>query len=127
MKDYQGVIIEESLEDKDILKKVKIISTVVTKVTERHQTPWLEQWTIHTVEVPENEAHSLAEEISKSIDEGHEHSWWADYKNDTHHYVIFRDKVFYVDRRSQEQYDEARNYGITLGIPQKVSTPVITD
>ena len=127
MKDFQGIIIEESLKNKAILNKVKIISTNVSAVTERHRTPWLEQWTVHTVEVPEDKAHSLAEEISKSIDEEHNHSWYADYKNNTHHYIIFRDKIFYIDRRSQEQYNEARNYGITLGIPQRIPTPVITD
>lgn len=41
MKNYQGVIIEESLENKEFLKKVKIISTKVVKVTKKHKTPWL--------------------------------------------------------------------------------------
>jgi hypothetical protein len=41
MKNYQGVIIEESLENKEVLKKVKIVSTKVEKVTNEHQTPWL--------------------------------------------------------------------------------------
>lgn len=115
---YQGVIIEESLENKDVLKKVKKISTKVEKVTGEHQTPWLSQWTLHTVEVSENEAHSIAEEISNSLDYSHDGSWYADYKNDTHHYIIFRNRVFYIDRKSKEQYDEARDYGISLGIPE---------
>ncbi len=38
---YKGVIIEESLEDKDVLNKLKIISTKVERVTKEHQTPWL--------------------------------------------------------------------------------------
>ena len=42
----------------------------------------------------------------------------ADFKNDTHHYIIFRDKVFYIDRKSKEQYDEAKRYGISLSIPE---------
>ncbi len=118
MKNYQGVIIEESLENKEVLKKIKIISTKIEPTTEEHKTPWLPQWTLHTVEILEDEAKEIAEEISKSLDYSHNNSWYADYKNDTHHYIIFRDKIFYIDRKSKEQYDEAKSYGISLGIPE---------
>jgi len=116
MMNYQGVIIEESLENKDILKDVKISDTKVEEVVEEHKTPWIKQWTLHTVEIPENQAKSVAERISKALDS--EHNWYADFKNDTHHFIIFRDKVFYIDRKSKEQYDEAKCYGISLGIPE---------
>ena len=115
---YKGVIIEESLENKDILKDVKILSTKVEKVTKEHETPWLSKWTLDTIEIPEDEAKEVAEKISKSLDRAHNGSWYADFKNDTHHYIIFRDKVFYIDRESKEQYDEAERYGISLGIPK---------
>ncbi len=116
MKNYRGVIIEESLETKKILKKVQILDTKVENVTEKHQTPWLKQWTLHTVIIPENEADKIAEEISLSLDR--EHSWYADYRNKTHHYIIFRNKVFYIDRNSIEEYNKAKEYGISLGIPE---------
>lgn len=118
MENYQGVIIEESLENKEILKKIKILSTKVESITDKHKTPWLLQWTLHTVEIPENETQTIAEEISKSLDYSHNSSWYADYKNETHHYIIFRDKIFYIDRTSKKQYDEAKHYGISLGIPE---------
>ncbi len=113
---YQGVIIEESLENKYILKEVKISETKVEEVVEEHKTPWIKQWTLHTVGIPENQAKSVAEKISKALDS--KHNWYADFKNDTHHYIIFRDKVFYIDRKNKEQYDEAKQYGISLGIPE---------
>ena len=112
---YKGAIIEESLENKDVLRDVKILSTKVEKVTEEHETPWLSQWTLHTVEIPENEAREIAGKISKSLDPDHGGTWYADFKNDTHHYIIFRNKVFYVDRKNKEQYDEAERYGISIG------------
>ena len=118
MTNYKGVIIEESLENKEILKRVKIISTKVEQVTDKHKTPWLSQWTLHTVEVPENEAGEIAEKISQSLDSDHGGSWYADFKNDTNCYIIFRDKIFYIDRKSKEQHDEAKRYGISLGIPE---------
>ena len=56
---YKGVIIEESLENKDILKDVKISETKIEEVIEEHKTPWIKQWTLHTVEIPENQADNL--------------------------------------------------------------------
>ena len=67
-KDFKGVIIEESLENKGILKKVKIIKTKIEKVREEHKTPWLKKWTLHTIEIPKNKTREIAEEISKSLD-----------------------------------------------------------
>jgi hypothetical protein len=112
---YKGVIIEESLDKKDILKHIKIISTKVEQVTDKHKTPWLTQWTLHTVEILEHEAETMALEISKSLESKHE--WYADFKNESTHFIIFRNKVFKIDRTSKEQYDKAKEYGISLGIP----------
>ena len=114
-KNFNGVIIEESLKNKDVLQKVKIIKTEVEKVTEEHKTPWIKQWTLHTVEIFENQADKIAEEVSKSLDS--EHNWYADFKNDKFHYIIFRNKVFKVDRSKPEQYKKAVKYGLSLGIP----------
>ena len=110
-----GVIIEESLENKDVLKKVKIVGTKVERVTEEHKTPWIKQWTLHTVEIPENKADKIAEELSKSLDS--QHAWYADFKNDLWHYIVFRGKFFKVDRSKKDQYANVTKYGISLGIP----------
>lgn len=112
---YKGVIIEESLEDKDILKDVKISETKIEEVMEEHKTPWIKQWTLHTVEILENQADIIAEKLTKSLDS--EHSWYADFKNDNFHYIIFRDKFFKVDRSKKEQYNDVTKYGVSLGIP----------
>ena len=112
---YTGVIIEESLESKDILKDVKISDTKVEEVVEEHKTPWIKQWTLHTVEIEENQADNVAGKISKALDS--KHSWYADFKNDSFHYIIFRDKFFKVDRSKKEQYDDVVKFGISLGIP----------
>ena len=114
---FTGVIIEESLEDTSVLNDVKIISTKVEQVTEKHKTPWLKQWTLHTVEVEEDKGEEIAQKISKSIHGEHGNSWYTDLKSDKIHYVIFRNKVFRIDRSSKEQYAEATRYGISLDIP----------
>ncbi|MDZ4284991.1 MAG: glycosyltransferase family 4 protein, partial [Patescibacteria group bacterium] len=113
--DYTGVIIEESLENKDVLKEVHISSTKIEEVTAEHKTPWIKQWTLHTVKISENQADSVAGKISKALDR--KHPWYADFKNNASHFVIFRDKFFKVDRSKKEQYDDVARFGVSLGIP----------
>jgi len=114
---FKGVIIEESLEDTSVLNNVKILSTKVELVTNEHKTPWIKQWTLHKIEVPAEKAAEVAEKISAALDR--EHDWYADYKTDTEHYIIYRDKVFHITNRSdKKQYDEAKAYGISVGIPE---------
>ena len=113
---FRGVVIEESLVDRSILSDVEIVSTKVEMVTEEHKTPWVKQWTLHDVEIPADEAPRVAEKISKALDP--EHNWYADYKTDEEHYIIYRDRVFHVtDRSDKKQYDEATKYGTSIGIP----------
>src|SRR3989344_9372566 len=79
---YKGVIIEESLANKSILSKVKIESTKIEPIAPEHKTPWLKQWTLPTVSVPEETADEIAKELSESFDYSHSSAWYADFKND---------------------------------------------
>lgn len=97
---YKGVIIEESLEDKSVLQDLKILETKVKEATERHKTPWVKQWTLHTIEISEDGAVEVAEKLSQALDP--QHAWYADFKNDSTHFIIFRKKVFKIDRSSKE-------------------------
>ncbi len=115
---YKGVIIEESLENKDVLEKVSILETRVSRVTEHHKTPWLVRWTLHTVAIPAERADSVADEISRNLDPSHGGSWYADFRNDRLHYIVFLNKVFKIDTGSKQQYEEVRKYGRSLGIPE---------
>lgn len=117
MSAYRGVIIEESLQDKRMLSDLRVIRTEVEEVTERNRTPWLKVWTKHTVEIPEAEAEEVAKRLAKSIDQKRKWSWYADFKNDQYHFIIFRDRIFKVNRGSKKEYDEANRYGEGLGIP----------
>lgn len=121
---YSGVIIEESIKDKTALGQVKIVKTKVEPVTEHHKTPWLKQWTLHTVEIPEDKAAYVAGLLSRLLDRN---SWYVDFKNDEYHYIIFADKVFKVDRSDSDEYQTVVAHGSELGIPdyQLVFSPAI--
>ncbi len=113
---YKGVIIEESLGKKDVFEHVKILSTKIERVVGKHKTPWLKQWTLHTVEIGDDKAAKVAEELSKSFESAH--NWYADFKNSELHFIIFRNKVFRINRTNKSQYEEAKKYGISQGIPE---------
>ncbi len=113
---YQGVIIEESLGDKEVLNNVKIIKTRVSPVVEKHRTPWVKRWTMHTVEILEQDAEKIAEQLSEDLDK--EHAWYADFKNENYHFIIYRGKIFKVDLKNPIFYKEAKKFGIALGIPE---------
>jgi len=116
--DYEGIVIEESLEDPSVLSLVDVLATNAEPISPEHRTPWLTRWTLHTVRVPEASAGDVAEALSAAIDSDHPTSWYADFKNDTHHYIIYRERVFHIDRRSPAQYAEAVAYGVSRGLPE---------
>ncbi len=114
---YEGIIIEESLANKKILGEVVIKQAKVEPVTDQHRTPWLKQWTLHTIVVPENNGMVVARLLSHSFDTQH-NAWYADFKNNLTHYIVFPDKVFAVDLSNPVSYPEAKAYGLALGIPE---------
>ena len=116
--DFEGVIVEESLDDASVLKRLKINKTEVEKVTKEFKTPWLKHWTLRYVTIPEKDANSIAEEIGRSISKVHSSSWFADIWNDAVLYVIFRGKVFRLDRTRKEQFEDAAKYALSVGIPR---------
>lgn len=115
---YTGVVIEESLENKDVLKELHITSTEVEEVTGEHKTPWVKQWTMHTIEIPEDKADDIAKKMSQAVDRQHANAWYTNFLNDSFQYIIFRDKVFKVDRSKKDQYKEVIQFGLSLGIPE---------
>jgi len=119
METFHGEIIEESLTNPSILRRFQIVSTRVSQVTPQHRTPWLSQWTLHTVAVPADIAEQIAAELSQALDPTHPSSWYVDFKSEARHFVIYPNKVFSIDRYSPEQYQRATEYGISLGIPEQ--------
>ncbi|MBM3247237.1 hypothetical protein FJZ17_01700 [Candidatus Pacearchaeota archaeon] len=113
---YKGIIIEESLSDNSILKKINIVKTEVEKVTFEHKTPWLDKWTMHTISVLDKDAPEVAKLISNALESKHE--WYADFKNSKWHFIIFRNKVFKINRVKKEEYKKVQKYGVALGIPE---------
>ena len=116
--DYEGIVIAESLVDASVLEQVEVLESRIESASSTHQTPWISQWTYLTVRIPDVKTGEVAESLSAAIDPAHPGAWYADFKNATHHYVIFKDKVFFIDRRKPDEYAEAQQYGISRGLPK---------
>lgn len=115
-KKYQGLIITESLANKRVLKKVKILETKISQTPERNKTPWAVQWTQNTFEIPEQDAEKVAKQLSADLKR--EHVWYVGFKNEEYHFIVYKGKIFKVDLKNPTVYKEARQYGISLGIPE---------
>lgn len=111
---FSGIIIEESLIDTHILKEVRVFDTTIQMVSKRHKTPWLNQWTLKHIEIMEEDADKMAEKISASLDPYH--PWFAHFESSGLQYLIFRGKIFKLDRFSSHQYEAVVSYGLSIGI-----------
>ena len=98
---YKGTIIDSSLSDKDLLKKVRVSKT------------WQERdWTLHNVSLDEDQI----PELSRALDNG---PWyihvWKQGQDDVK--VIFKEKVFDIKFSDKSTWTEAIEHGKSLGIP----------
>lgn len=100
---FKGIIIENSLTDKNILNDLDIENT------------WQDgDWTLHSVKVTENQILKL----SKSLADG---PWyihlWETGKDEIR--VIFKDKIVTISSTDKSTWEEAISYGKSIGIPEE--------
>ena len=96
-----GVLIENSLADRNVLSRLSITRT------------WQdEDWTLHEVRVSEAEAKELARHLTDGPWYIH---FWEPEQDDI--LVVFKDKTFYIKHSDTDTWQEAVAYGLSLGIP----------
>ncbi len=88
---FKGVIVEEGLKDKSILKDFRIVKQDIEKVTEKHRTPWISVWTVDKIEIDTEEIDLICEKIQKALDETHE--WYVELNSNKYNIIIFHDKI----------------------------------
>ncbi len=99
----KGTIVENSLADKSILQKVKIEKTYQSG-----------NWTLHNVWV---EPQQILE-LSKALNSGpwYIHLWEPGQDDVT---VIFKDRVIQIKYSDKSTWEEAIEFGISIGIPKE--------
>ena len=100
---YKGTIIENSLEDKNILKNLK--------VTKTYQ---VDDWILDEVFVEEGQISDLSKNLA--VGPWYVHLWVPG-KDDVK--VIYKDKIFDIKFSEKSTWIEAVSYGKSIGIPEE--------
>ena len=99
----KGTIVENSLKDKGVLKRLQIKKSWKAGA-----------WTLHDVLVTENQIPDLA----KSLDEG---PWyihvWRDGSDEVK--VIFKERIFTIKHSDRATWHDAVSYGKSIHIPEE--------
>ncbi|MGH4117506.1 hypothetical protein [Clostridium sp.] len=105
VKDFKGVIVEESLLDNRVLNKLKVIGLCILD----HENP-SERWHLYTVIVSEDEIEKLSGCIKDE--------WYMHFLKGRKIIVIFRGKKFTFDYEDKSTWKPAIDYGLSIGIPE---------
>lgn len=98
---YKGMIIVESLEDKNLVRKMQILDTKVA-----------DNLTMNTILISKADIDDLVFYIKQG-------PWYAHFWHGNEMIVVFRDKVFKFLKNQPTTWREAIGYGISIGIPRK--------
>ncbi|MDP3728288.1 MAG: hypothetical protein Q8R18_02425 [bacterium] len=104
---YTGLIVEESLDDSRVLNDFKILKVEITK----EKNP-ADRWHMYTIEVSKKEIERISKEIKPKL-------WYANFWKDNELLVVFKNKIFTLDRYDTKTRKEAIEYGLAQGIPRK--------
>lgn len=104
---YKGSIVVESLEDKGILDNLKVLN-----IDETDDEIPADRWHIYAVEATPDEIN----EISRAM---YPERWYAHFWDNKNIVAVFRDKVFHMKRDDKNTWQEAINYGMSVGVPKE--------
>ena len=105
---WKGVIIEESLNDKELLKMVKIVSTKKTTLENQKEKGILH---FHRLGLNDDKKDDFVKNAELAIKNG----WYLHICKDGKMIVVFRNKHFEFTENS-ENLNKAREYGLSIGI-----------
>lgn len=106
---WKGVIIKESLDNESVLKLVKIIKSRKTTLEKEEDRGSL---TFLCVEVKDEDKNTFINKVKSSIKSG----FYIHIVRENNMIVIYRNKVFEFSSQDLGNLEEARNYGLSIGI-----------
>jgi len=104
---YTGVIIEESLGNKEIIKQLKVLNLKVTDDENPN-----DRWHIYTVQVTREQI----VEIQQSMAEGR---WYTHFIEGDEIILVYKDKMFEYKMADKVEHAKAVEYGRSIGIPEE--------
>ncbi len=103
MKNYHGIIVDESFKDKEELKKLKIIGSKKSGA-----------WVLYKISFPSSSLNRVIKFIQKNMKE----RYYAHVYLDKRLIVIFKKKIFNITT-DKASWKDAIKCGFNIGIPEK--------
>jgi hypothetical protein len=111
---HTGVLIVESLRPECTLTVPEMVVHGIHRfATADPSTP---VWTLLAIEVPDEHADSLAQQLKVALTDG---PWYADFGNATSHTVVFPGRVFTYAAGDSAGRRAAYDHGLSLGVPEQ--------
>lgn len=117
---YRGVILTESLRFRKVLCLVEVLKTeekeepVVT-----YEQPKL--WTWNHVEIPSEEIDFIINVLSMALKP---RGWYINLWKERDFILIFQQRIFRGSKLDDPVWDEAIEYGLSVGVPLEQMTPL---
>ena len=106
---WKGVIIGESLDDKEILKLVKIVSTRKSFLEAEKKKGRMK---LHSIEVSDERKAEFVTKAELAVKQG----WYLHIVKDDSIVIVFRKKHFEFSKKEKDKMKMAEDYGISIGI-----------
>lgn len=106
-KEYKGIIIEESLEDRSVLDGLNVLSVK----EEVDMDSSYDKWHLYTIQVSRDEI----EQLQRYLKQG----WYMHFWKGRDVIVVYRDKMFELNFDDKATWKDAVEYGKSLGIPDE--------
>jgi len=106
VKEYKGIIVEESLSDNRILNNMDITKVEISK----KENP-SDRWHLYTVQVSKADIDKLSKNIKDK--------WYMHFWKDRTVIAIFKDKQFEFNFDNKSEWKSVVDYGLSLGIPKE--------
>ena len=96
---YHSIVIEESLDDKNVLKNLKILNTKIDG-----------DWHLHIIEVPDEDLETTLKLLQSHLVKNRPY-YFHFYNDGKNLIIVFRKKVFRMDPKDKNTWQEAQEYG----------------
>ena len=103
---FTGTFVEESLKDKRLLEQLEIISNHISSVENSE-----DKWHLYKVNIEE----AVIDELSRQLKT---EKWYMHFWNGDDVIAVFPSKIFYFKHSDRSTWDDAIEYGKSLGIPE---------
>lgn len=105
--EFNGTIVEKSLEDNRILNELEIVGFRITN----EENPD-ERWHIYKVSVSKDEIQKLSRLIKPS-------KWYMHFWKGKNVIAVFKNKTFEFNSKDKATWKPAVEYGLSIGIPKE--------